>query len=362
MVRGLKAAIGGGVAALALAVVPSTAGAADAVSVYSPDAEARSFTTTAGGFTGASESSGLCLLPPVLCPSIDNTHEPSGGTGGASDGFLSTSVRDLADVAGESRATWTGAPFTYAGAGGQPPTDVALTVTRKSNLGALLSVVGNEAEYSVELIDETAGGTAITLIDGASLAPTQGWAKSGLVAVNPAELTIGHTYRFRIVSRFVYGAEVLKGGSAGYDDLMLVATRVEGDDGGPGGPGGPGGDGGGGNGNDGGRGGNNPGNNALFDGRNLFIKLKCFGEQKNGKCLSRATALKSKKGKRFTFPVQRVVNAKKGKVIRARVRFQFRAELERQRSIVLRSVLRTSRDDKSKTVKYKKLKLTKRGN
>jgi hypothetical protein len=48
-------------------------------------------------------------------------------------------------------------------------------------------------------------------------------------------------------------------------------------------------------------------------------------------------------------------------VIRARVRFQFRSELERQRSITLRSVLGTSRDDKSKVTKYKTLTLIKRG-
>jgi hypothetical protein len=48
-------------------------------------------------------------------------------------------------------------------------------------------------------------------------------------------------------------------------------------------------------------------------------------------------------------------------VIRARVRFRFRKELERQRSIVLRSALTTSRRDTSKTIKFKKLKLVKRG-
>ena len=48
-------------------------------------------------------------------------------------------------------------------------------------------------------------------------------------------------------------------------------------------------------------------------------------------------------------------------MIRARVRFQYRNQLERQRSIVLRSVLKTSRKDKSKRTKFKKLQLIKRG-
>ena len=100
----------------------------------------------------------------------------------------------------------------------------------------------------------------------------------------------------------------------------------------------------------------------MFDGRNLFIKLKCFGEQgSDGTCQSRATALKGKGATRYTFPIQRTVNAKKGKIIRARVRFQFRKELERAKSITLKSVLRENRNDESKTTKFKKLKLIQRG-
>ncbi len=112
----------------------------------------------------------------------------------------------------------------------------------------------------------------------------------------------------------------------------------------------------------GGGGGNNPGGgNAILDGRNLFIKLQCFGEGKNGKCLSRATALKSKDGARYTFPIQRVVPMKGGKVVRARVRFKFIKELSKQRTVVLKSVLRDNRKDQSKVTKYKKLTLIKRG-
>ncbi len=103
------------------------------------------------------------------------------------------------------------------------------------------------------------------------------------------------------------------------------------------------------------------GNNAVFDGRNLFFKLKCFGEDKKGKCLTRATALKTKGGKRVTFPIQRVVKAKKGKIVRARVRFRFRSELAESKSVVLKSVLRSNRADKTKVTKYKKLRLIDRG-
>ena len=62
----------------------------------------------------------------------------------------------------------------------------------------------------------------------------------------------------------------------------------------------------------------------------------------------------------YTFPIQRVVKAKQGKVVRARIRFQYLDELTQQRSIVLKSVLRESRKSKQKTTKYTELTLIKR--
>ena len=104
------------------------------------------------------------------------------------------------------------------------------------------------------------------------------------------------------------------------------------------------------------------GNQAIFDGRNLFIRLNCFGVTEDGKCFSRATVYSGKNGTgtRFTFPVERVVSANSGKVIRARIRFQFRKELEEASSVVLKSVLRTDRHSKDKSTKFKTLQLIKR--
>jgi hypothetical protein len=53
------------------------------------------------------------------------------------------------------------------------------------------------------------------------------------------------------------------------------------------------------------------------------------------------------------------VQPKRGKVVRARVRFQFRKTLETKRTVTLKSVVRSNGE--YKTV-YKKLKLIKRGN
>jgi hypothetical protein len=318
-------------AGLAMWALPAAAGAA--TTVYHPDAESRNFTTSTGNWTSDTESDGLCL-PVLLCPIVTNEHVATGGTQG--DGYLETSVISLLGVAGESRAVWSSPSFTYNGANGKTPTKLYLRVVRDSDLSALLSAVGNEADYSVEIVNDVSG-VSTRVIDRASLRPTQGWTTSGRVRLDEEELDIGRTYHIRIISRFIYGAQVIPGGSVGYDEVSLTAKRDEGAGGGNG---------------------TSPGNNAIFDGRRLFIKLKCFGvKNAKGKCLTRATALKNKKGKRYTFPIQRVVNAKKGKVVRARVRFRFRRELERRSHIVLKSVLRTSRKDKSKTTKFKKLKL-----
>ncbi len=126
-------------------------------------------------------------------------------------------------------------------------------------------------------------------------------------------------------------------------------------------PNGPGSNGGGGDGDGGGGGaGGVAGNSAVFDGRNLFIKMQCLGVQTKGKCFSRATIFRTKGGTRYTFPIQRVVSAKKGKVVRARIRFQYRSELQELDSVTLKSVLREKRSAKERTTKFTKLKLIKR--
>lgn len=334
MVREMKGACVGALAVIALAVLPASASAKDAVSVYSPDPEARSFSTSTGGFTPGHASLGLCLAA-LTCPAVDNHHVAAGGVIG--DGFLRSEISGLASVAGQTFMSWTGSPWVYKGAEGKRPDEVVAQISRRSNLNALLSVVGNSADYAVQLLDDSAGGQATTVIRG-DLTPTGGWTKSGRVKIDPDELVMGHAYRWRIVSRLTYGADVVAGGRVDFDELSLTA-RLKG-------------------GGDNGKGGKPGGGSAIFDGRRLFIKLRCFGEQgDNGKCLTRATALKGKNGKRYTFPIQRVVNAKKGKVIRARVRFQFRKELQERKTVILKSVLRTDRKDDTPVVKFKKLKL-----
>ena len=106
MVRELMGAIGVACAAIAMAVLPAQASAVDATSEYHPDLDARSFVTSVGGWTESSSETGLCV-PVLSCPEITNEWVASGGTGGASDGHLRTSIADLLGVAGESQGIWT---------------------------------------------------------------------------------------------------------------------------------------------------------------------------------------------------------------------------------------------------------------
>lgn len=331
--------------ALAALLAPATALGETEV-VYPQDQNTRSFTTNDGGWERGVERTGLCL-PPLTCPAIGGSYVAKGGASGASDGYLETTIAGLAGVGSESRAILRSPVFAYNGVNGERPDELTFSIAYLSRLSFLLQATGNRADFTVEVV-RAANGKGRAVVDQQELVASEGW-NDKVVSLNPRELNVGEGYRIRITTRFIYGAQVLEGGSVGYDDVVLTAVSNDEDGGAPGGPGG---------------GRSNPGGgSATFDGRNLFIKLKCFGvKNKKGKCHTRATALKSKGGTRYTFPIQRVVKAKKGKVVRARVRFKFRKELEQRNSIVLKSVLRTSRQANTKVAKFEKLKLIQRGN
>ena len=40
------------------------------------------------------------------------------------------------------------------------------------------------------------------------------------MSLNPAQLTIGHDYKFRITSRFAYGATLVPASTADYDNVL----------------------------------------------------------------------------------------------------------------------------------------------
>ena len=85
-----------------------------------------------------------------------------------------------------------------------------------------MAVAGNSADYSVDLVDVTQGGNATSVIDNEPIGDQNSWlAKT--VSVAPGSLTVGDQYRVRITSEFETGAQVVPGGSVGYDDVVLRA-------------------------------------------------------------------------------------------------------------------------------------------
>jgi len=211
-------------ACLAFAI-PASAGAA--TSKYPSDAAARGFNGGTAGWTATSSFNGTCL-PPLLCPTAENTHQPSGGADGG--GYIRsayTGVAGATAVGGVTTAEWASPVFTYGGADGRAPSTVSFEMDRRANVDELLAVAGNSATYSVRLVDLSAGGEAITLVDPKTLGGAESWQNAPAASVDPARLTSGHEYKIMITSTYSTGTSVFATGNADYDNVVLSAVRGE---------------------------------------------------------------------------------------------------------------------------------------
>ncbi len=226
------------VACCAANLLPVVAAAeADTTSEYAPNADARSFASSAGAWTNSSSFDGSCI-PPLLCPTIANSFQATGGAQG--DGFIRsafTGVAGVLGVAGTATGTWESPRFSYAGAGGQAPTSVRFTMDRQAGVEQLLAVAGNSATYSVQLVDVSTPSGSLTLIDKASLAGAAAWQAVPAVAVDPVRLAPGDRYKIKIDSSYTTGTSVLVTGNADYDNVVLRASVGGGGNGNGGGAG-----------------------------------------------------------------------------------------------------------------------------
>ena len=199
------------VMSLCLALVAS-AGAAE----YPPDGASRSFENGASGWTSSSSFDGSCI-PPLLCPTVTNSFVPVGGAD--NDGYITaafTGVVGVGAVAGTSTSVWESPQFTYRGG-----SSVALTLSRRASVDQLLAVEGNSAEYSVQLVNLSAGGTGPTVVGPSTLAGADTWSPVPATAIKPGQLSPGDDYRIRITTRYSTGTSVLVAGTADYDDVAL---------------------------------------------------------------------------------------------------------------------------------------------
>jgi hypothetical protein len=216
-------------------VLPATAGAA--TSKYPPSSAARGFVGGAAGWTSTSANEGICL-PPVLCASVTNSHQGSGGTDGG--GFIRSAYLGVAGataVGGTTSGTWESPSFTYEGAGGEAAGAVSFSLDRRSNVDQFLGLAGTSAEYTVRLLDLSEGGEATTLIAPTTLAGADSWTGVGRGSIPPQNLVAGHSYRIQITSTYTTGTAVVASGNADYDNVVLTASSGGGGKGGEGGKG-----------------------------------------------------------------------------------------------------------------------------
>ena len=213
-------ALGAGLAALAVAPAANAA-----TSDYHPDAEARTFAGSAGGWSGSSEyTNGLCIAG-LTCPAVDNFHASSGGAGGAGDGYLRTELDGLLSLLSTTVATWESPTFTYDGAEGQAPSDVIFTFDRRVDADALLQLLPR-ANFSV-FLDNITLGTSLAVVDDVEIPNVENWTSLAAVSITPGQLTIGNDYRIRILTELDLPVGVIPDAQFDYDNVLLRASTVD---------------------------------------------------------------------------------------------------------------------------------------
>ena len=223
--RSLIAVVGVAIASLA-----ASASAQAATTLYHPDVQARTFADTNGGWSGSTTYSNPLCIPGVICPAVSEQYIPSGGADGAGDGYLRSRVAGIASLLTTTRSRFTSTEFTYSGAGGAAPDALSLTMNRRTNAAALLSLLGS-ANYSVELIDLDANNATLAPINHRPLTQVPSWAPVTEAMIDPSQLTIGHRYRLRITTELAMPVAVIPDGMFDYDDVVLRAAQTAAPDG-----------------------------------------------------------------------------------------------------------------------------------
>jgi hypothetical protein len=175
-------------------------------------------------WTSSNSFDGSCVAP-ILCPTVTNAFVPVGGADG--DGYLTsafTGVVGVNAVAGTATGVWESPPFPYEGNSAAR----LVTLNRRASVDQLLAVEGNSAEYSVQLVDVSAGGSGPVVIGPATLAGADTWRPVPPASIKPVQLTQGDSYRIRITTRYTTGTSVLTTGTADYDNVGLTPATGSG--------------------------------------------------------------------------------------------------------------------------------------
>jgi hypothetical protein len=213
-------------AATAAALAGPAAAQAATADVQPSAAGARTFATGPAGWTSGVTRAGVVCLPAVTCPAVAQGFQPTGGTGGAADGFLRTRAAQLAQVAATATGTWRSPAFTAAG-----PVDRArLGLALRSHVDGLVAV-NPDVDLRVVLVDTADASRNVNVLTRA-LGDTAGFTR--LSATLPGGAVVsGRTYRLELRTRLAALVGVPLAVTTDFDDVALQLI----DDDGSGGPG-----------------------------------------------------------------------------------------------------------------------------
>jgi thrombospondin type 3 repeat protein len=205
----------------AMAMMASTA-FAETTDYDSTSLDSRTFADSDGGWVGTTSYDTLICLPGLTCPSVDTAFVPSGGAQGAGDGYLNSHLTGLTSLLTNTIVDLRSPGFVYNGAEGLAPTTLTFSLDRRTDAQALLQLL-NSAQYRVTLDDVTAG-TSLTVLSPTPLTNAPAWTTIPSIPVDPAQLTMGDTYRIHIRSDLNIPVGVIPDADFSWDNVVLHAS------------------------------------------------------------------------------------------------------------------------------------------
>ena len=328
-----------GIAVAAIATLGLSGNALAATSEYAPEPQSQNFNGGGGGWGFASEYGGLCI-PAVSCYTVGSEAVAEGGPTGPGDGFLRVDLFTIANAVTETNAILSSPVFTYKGVDGKRPRRLTFLMDRRTDLGAVLPVIADNATYTVKAAE--VGGPATTLVESTSMEGAEdAWVSVPRVVLDRDELDIGKQYQLQIISTFAAGVSVIGTATADYDNVILRAR------------------GGGGAGGGGGQAGAGAGfvqavknliGNATVKGKGkkLLVPVGCPRFVAPNRCALKVAAKFKKTGPKVTNNKNVKVKAGKKKIAKLRVKPQYREALTKRKRVVVH--IRAKAGGKSRTV------------
>ena len=210
------------IALLALALVAAHAApaAAGQTTLEPSPLEARTFSTTNGGWSSAVDYNGLVCIPGVTCPSANPTHQTTGGAGGAGDGYLRDNFGTLLGVLTRTTILWTSPSFVA-----PSEVDVArLTLMVRPQIASLNAI--GVTTIAPRLID-VADGTRSRALAPTTLTTASSSFQPMSFDVPAGWVVPGRTYRLAIDVSFTNSVSAVTSGNVDLDNVALSLATLD---------------------------------------------------------------------------------------------------------------------------------------